>query len=156
MLHFTSEGNEQGVHWTCRVLCLFMVEALKTISLEPPKLAVCCVCIFALYTQHVPIQCGVFQSGDVSPFVVLHESNSVLHRTITAHRSTSILHPGKPPPRHVYLVMHSTVWVLLVNIPRGWFIYNLSERASVDTNEDQSWLLLATQASTRLYLAKSL
>ena len=69
-----------------------MVEALETISLEPPKLAVCYVCNFALYTQHVPIQCGVFQSGDVSAFVVLHESNSVLRRTITAHCSTSILH----------------------------------------------------------------
>ena len=66
VLHFTSEGNGQGVHWTCRVLCLFMVEALKSISLEPPKLAVCYVYIFALYTQHVPIQCSVFQSGDVT------------------------------------------------------------------------------------------
>ena len=47
------------------VLCLFVVEAWKMVNLEPPKSAVCDVYMFTLYSQHVPIQCSVFQSGDV-------------------------------------------------------------------------------------------
>ena len=50
------------------------------------------VYMFFPYSLHVPIQCIVFQSGDVSPFVVLHESNLALSRTIAAHCSTSIQH----------------------------------------------------------------
>ena len=46
------------------ISCLFVVEAQKTIRLEPPKSAVSYVYMFAPYSQDVPIR-SEFQLGDV-------------------------------------------------------------------------------------------